>query len=67
MPTPWDEDALSASHTVVAVLRLVVRSSGQLAHGELVTPTGRVTARFRTWDELAAALHDWLARADGEA
>jgi len=45
----------------VAVIRLVVRTGGELAHGEVVTSGGHVAARFRAWEGLVPALRGWLA------
>jgi hypothetical protein len=46
---------------VVAVLRLVIKVDGEMSHGEVLTSSGRVFARFRAWEGLAPALRAWLA------
>jgi hypothetical protein len=46
---------------VIAVLRLVVDAPGGLAHGEVVTASCHVAARFRTWTGLANVLQSWVA------
>jgi hypothetical protein len=53
-------EALARKRTVVAVLRLVVEGHGGLVHGEVVTASGRVVARFRTWTDLLPAVQEWL-------
>jgi hypothetical protein len=59
--SPCDGDALARSRTVVAVLRLVIGTDGELAHGEVITSGGLVAARFRAWEGLVPALRGWLA------
>jgi hypothetical protein len=57
-----NRDQLARKRTVVAVLRLVVEGPGDFIHGEIVTPSGQVVARFRTWSGLVPALQGWLAQ-----
>jgi hypothetical protein len=59
--SPCDNEALARRRTVVAVVRLVVADRDQLVHGEIVSSSGTVVARFRTWEGLVAAVHSWLA------
>jgi hypothetical protein len=46
----------------VAVLRLVVEGPGDLVHGEVVTASGLIVARFRAWKGLVPAVQLCLAR-----
>lgn len=62
MSSSCNRESLARKRTVVAVLRLVVNGAGDLTHGEVVTASSRVVARFRTWHGLAPALQVWLAR-----
>jgi hypothetical protein len=62
--SPCDGEALARSRTVLVVLRLVVEGSGELSHGEVVTSSGDVAARFRAWEGLVPALRSWLAQED---
>jgi hypothetical protein len=57
-------EALARKLTVVAVVRLLVTGTGDLTHGEVVTASGRVVARFRTWTGLVPALQDWISHED---
>jgi hypothetical protein len=58
---PCDRDAVSRSRAVVAVLRLVITVDGEMSHGEVLTSSGQVSARFRAWEGLVPALRTWLA------
>jgi hypothetical protein len=60
--SPCDDDALAGSRNVVAVLRLVIDTDGELSHGQVVTSAGPVAAPFQLWEELVPALRRWLAR-----
>lgn len=66
MSSSCNGEALARKRTVVAVVRLVVAGSGDLTHGEVVTASGRVVARFRTWTGLVPALQDWMGRENTE-
>jgi hypothetical protein len=57
-----DGESLTRKRTVVIVLRLVVEGPGDFADGEVLTASGRVVARFRTWTGLVPALQGWVAR-----
>jgi hypothetical protein len=58
----YDDDALARSRNVVAVLRLVIETDGELSHGAVVSSAGPVAARFQAWEELVPALRSWLVR-----
>lgn len=64
MSSSCSGEALDRKRTVVAVLRLVVEGPHDLVHGEVLTASGRVVARFRAWTGLVPALQDWMLRAD---
>ncbi len=60
MSSSCNGEALARKRTVVAVLRLVVEGHGDLVHGEVVTASGQVVARFRTWAGLLPAVQECM-------
>jgi hypothetical protein len=59
---PCNGEALARQRTIAVVLRLVTGPGGELSHGEIVDPAGRVGARFPDWEALVPALRAWLER-----
>lgn len=55
-------DALAHQRTVAIVLRLVTDQRGELSHGEIAGPSGKVDVRFPNWEALVPALRAWLER-----